>query len=416
MGVEFSGAPLEDTGNKVTSISAQSTDTQYPSAKCVYDGLEAKQGSLTFDNSPTSGSNNPVKSGGVYTALESKIPSTDKGANNGVCPLDENGKVATTHLYDYLLGQVLYGGTFSGAWGAVVLTSNAMTKLGAQEEVIQLTDDHASVTGVGDNEGIYYITWEAGTFAGIDFEVGDWLISNGTAWTKIDNTDAVSLVNGKQGNVTLTQDDVGDGATYVRTENNYTAEDKAAVGTIGDKQDALTFDDLPLEGSTNPVKSGGVFTALAGKADNKPWRLILEHTTTAAVDRITIDKDSNNASFALTKFHVFVTAPPNTDMANDSTMNLMYTTGISPTIRYAGATNPGISKTAGTTQYSHFKFELDGVWSGILYRNNAQSGVSNTITGSMYPTYTGNITSFIISPTATYSINLPIGTNVKIWG
>ena len=28
---------LEDTANKVTSLSASSTDTQYPSAKCVYD-------------------------------------------------------------------------------------------------------------------------------------------------------------------------------------------------------------------------------------------------------------------------------------------------------------------------------------------------------------------------------------------
>ena len=27
----------EDNTNKVTSLSAQSTDTQYPSAKCVYD-------------------------------------------------------------------------------------------------------------------------------------------------------------------------------------------------------------------------------------------------------------------------------------------------------------------------------------------------------------------------------------------
>lgn len=27
----------EDTTNKVTSISSSSTDTQYPSAKCVYD-------------------------------------------------------------------------------------------------------------------------------------------------------------------------------------------------------------------------------------------------------------------------------------------------------------------------------------------------------------------------------------------
>ena len=31
------GTGYEQTANKVTSLSAQSTDTQYPSAKCVYD-------------------------------------------------------------------------------------------------------------------------------------------------------------------------------------------------------------------------------------------------------------------------------------------------------------------------------------------------------------------------------------------
>ena len=37
----------ENTSNKVTSLSASSTNTQYPSAKCVYDELATKQGTLT---------------------------------------------------------------------------------------------------------------------------------------------------------------------------------------------------------------------------------------------------------------------------------------------------------------------------------------------------------------------------------
>ncbi len=63
---------LEKTSNKVTSLSSSSTNTQYPSAKCVYDNLATKQNSLTFDSAPTSGSTNPVTSGGIYTALSSK--------------------------------------------------------------------------------------------------------------------------------------------------------------------------------------------------------------------------------------------------------------------------------------------------------------------------------------------------------
>ena len=38
----------------------------------VYTALSGKQNTLTFDNAPTSGSNNPVKSGGIYTALSGK--------------------------------------------------------------------------------------------------------------------------------------------------------------------------------------------------------------------------------------------------------------------------------------------------------------------------------------------------------
>ena len=32
----------ENTSNKVTSLSSSSTDTQYPSAKCVYDAVSTK--------------------------------------------------------------------------------------------------------------------------------------------------------------------------------------------------------------------------------------------------------------------------------------------------------------------------------------------------------------------------------------
>ena len=39
----------EDTSNKVTSISSSSTDTQYPSAKCVYDYIDDLIGDIEED-------------------------------------------------------------------------------------------------------------------------------------------------------------------------------------------------------------------------------------------------------------------------------------------------------------------------------------------------------------------------------
>lgn len=54
------------------------------------------QSALTFDNAPTSGSNNPVKSGGIYTALAGKV---DKVAGKGLSANDytneEKAKLAT---------------------------------------------------------------------------------------------------------------------------------------------------------------------------------------------------------------------------------------------------------------------------------------------------------------------------------
>jgi hypothetical protein len=65
-------------------------------------------------------------------------------------------------------------------------------------------------------KGYYYIVSTAGTFAGISFEVGDWIISNGSAWQKVDNTDAVSSVFGRTGNVIAAN---GDYNTSQVTEN-----------------------------------------------------------------------------------------------------------------------------------------------------------------------------------------------------
>ena len=43
--------------------------------------------------------------------------------------------------------------------------------------------------------------------------------------------------------------------------------DARVVAGITGKQDVLSWDDAPVEDSINPVKSGGIFTALSGKQD-----------------------------------------------------------------------------------------------------------------------------------------------------
>ena len=66
----FTGTPKADTAAKGTNTK------QLATTAFVQTAIADKQDALTFDNSPTSGSSNPVKSGGVYSALAAKLDAT----------------------------------------------------------------------------------------------------------------------------------------------------------------------------------------------------------------------------------------------------------------------------------------------------------------------------------------------------
>ena len=77
------------------------------------------------------------------------------------------------------------------------------------------TNTPALASGVG-TRGYYYIVNVAGStnLDGItDWNVGDWAIFDGTAWQQVDNTDSVTSVNGQTGAVSLTTDNIPEGAT-----------------------------------------------------------------------------------------------------------------------------------------------------------------------------------------------------------
>ena len=75
----------EQIGNKVTSISSTSTDTQYPSAKCVYNNLLTKA-DTTLSNVSSIDSNSAVQ-----TALDSK-------ADTDFSNISTTAKIKTAHL------------------------------------------------------------------------------------------------------------------------------------------------------------------------------------------------------------------------------------------------------------------------------------------------------------------------------
>lgn len=64
---------------------------------------------------------------------------------------------------------------------------------------------------------------------------------------------------GIQGMLAFDNSPTEDSTNPVKSGGVYTA--------LGNKQDTLTFDDSPTENSNNPVESGGIYTALSGKVD-----------------------------------------------------------------------------------------------------------------------------------------------------
>lgn len=116
------------------------------------------------------------------------------GQPNGVASLDSTGKVPTSQIPQ--MGDLNYQGTWNASTNTPTLTSSVGTK------------------------GYYYVVSVAGTtnLNGItDWAVGDWAVFNGSVWQKIDNTDAVTSVNGYTGTVVLTQPDIAGTVPTSRT-------------------------------------------------------------------------------------------------------------------------------------------------------------------------------------------------------
>lgn len=113
--------------------------------------------------------------------------------------LDSNNKVRVLYLPDTVVGQMSYIDTFNATTGAPTTLTGYTTPA----------------------KGDYFICKVAGTknpdgTAATDgeYEVGDWAVYNGATWDKIDNTDAVRLVNSQKGNVETYKREWTSGATY----------------------------------------------------------------------------------------------------------------------------------------------------------------------------------------------------------
>jgi hypothetical protein len=148
----------------------------------------------------------------------------DAGVALGVATLDSAGKVPVTELPDAVLGALSYQGTWDASTNTPTLASSTGTK------------------------GYYYVVNVAGTtnLDGItDWLVGDWAVYNGTAWQKVDNTDAVTSVNGFTGAVSLTTTNIAEGTNLYYTDARARASNSAGTGISYDNTTGVITNAAP---------------------------------------------------------------------------------------------------------------------------------------------------------------------------
>lgn len=149
-----------------------------------------------MDGKPSYGTADTVARGDhVHPTDTSRLAAAPDGTNS---LLDTNNKVRAIYLPDEVLGQLSY----QGIW-------DASTSTGAPATTKQ--------------KGDYYVCSKGGRYnpdgtqiaSGVQaFAVGDWAVYNGTSWDKVDNTDAVTMVNGQIGSVQTYKGEYSSSTTY----------------------------------------------------------------------------------------------------------------------------------------------------------------------------------------------------------
>jgi hypothetical protein len=146
----------------------------------------------------------------------------DAGAALGVATLDAGGKVPQSQIP--LMGDLNYQGTWNASTNTPTLTSSAGTK------------GYYYVVDVSGNTNLNGIT---------DWVIGDWAIFNGSIWQKVDNTDAVTSVNGQVGTVVLTTTNIAEGTNLYYTDVRARAAISAGTGISYDNTTGVVTNAAP---------------------------------------------------------------------------------------------------------------------------------------------------------------------------
>ncbi|WP_343524511.1 tail fiber domain-containing protein [Pedobacter sp.] len=184
---------------------------------------------------------------GLRSQLDEKVNQSEKGQANGIATLDVNGKIPVGQLSEAILGSVNYQGNYDAS------------------------NNSPSLPAASGNKGKYYVVAVPGNQQGLELNIGDWIISNGNVWERVDNNNKVTSVNGRQGSVMLGKVDIGLGSVDNTTDAAKpvsVAQQAALDGKANSNgSNAAGVWGIDISGNANTVSSlntSQIFTAING--------------------------------------------------------------------------------------------------------------------------------------------------------
>jgi hypothetical protein len=280
--------PVPDATASIKGILKLNNDLGGTADAPTVKALTSSANRTTWDGSFTGATPNTMI-GVIDDAMVRLTPGAVKnyigaGLSSGIATLDASGKVPLTQINDALLGAVNYRGSYDAALNSPALPSAAAA-----------------------NKGYYWIVSTAGTQQGLTLNIGDWVISNGISYSKVDNNNSVVSVNGKAGAVTLNATDVGALSDFsvdprygiTAVVNNHLTIPTLIIGvdtaSIQTKQNSNTLAQLQarFSGKANiiggnsfsgPQSSNGNFTVFGTTA--QAYSMVVQSTTTSAYTKM----------------------------------------------------------------------------------------------------------------------------------
>jgi len=220
------------------------SQTAIPTATSSVNGLLTSTDWSTFN-----GKQNQLNGTGFVKVTGTTVSYDNNTYLTTISGIAAGGELSGTYASPSLVnsavtGKVLTGVNITG--GTIADTDSILTAFGKVQNQINgliggsiykgtwdaSTNTPTLTSSVG-TAGNYYIVSVAGTtnLNGItDWQVGDWVIYQGTEWEKVDNTDAVVSVNGFTGAVSLTTSNISEGTNLYYTDTRARASISGSTG------------------------------------------------------------------------------------------------------------------------------------------------------------------------------------------